>query len=154
MVKFGEVYCKFGSRIFFKTFHTQTAWVWDVFETFADSSRCHSKNNSPQRSISTLFSDQPIPISLYSQRVQKPLQETLSALFCTKLQLNLRVWLVWRHKIISFLTKTLFAQFKGWSQDYRNPQLEWSLYQAPLYFMVHAVLSWCAFIDKKQVNNM
>ena len=58
MEKFAEV---------FKTFHTQTGWVLDVFETFVDSSS-DSKNNSPQRSTSTLFSDHPYQFILKSAR--------------------------------------------------------------------------------------
>ena len=47
-------------------------------------------------------------LSLYPQRVQKPLQITLSAVFCTKHRLNICIKLVWTHKITTFLSKNHF----------------------------------------------
>ena len=62
----------------------------------------------------------------YSWRVQKPLQRTLPAIFCTKLRLINCVRLVWRHKTTN-CQQLLFVQVKGWYRDHRNLKLEWPL---------------------------
>ena len=45
----------------------------------------------------------------YSQRVQKPLQWALSAVFCTNFHLIHHFTLVWTHKTTNFLSKNYFT---------------------------------------------
>ena len=75
--------------------------------------RGHSRNqpkggrNSPQHCTATCFSDH--YLSWHTQRVQKPLQRPLSAVFCTTLCLNYSVILVWSRKMTNFLSKNYFC---------------------------------------------
>ena len=87
--------------------------------------RGHSRNqpkggrNSPQRYTSTRCSDH--FLNWHSKRVQKPLKNTFSAVFCTKLGLNHCVRLVWSHEIKFFCPTTIFAQCEGLSRDHCEP---------------------------------
>ena len=86
-----------------------TPTIFCMENVYKGHSRNRSKGgrNSLQCYISTRFANH--SSQFYSQRIQKPLQWALSAVFCTKLRLIHHAILLWTHKTTNFLSKNYFT---------------------------------------------